>query len=174
MMDRVIFDEVYAIMQSSFPVSEIRTYSGQLSLLASPNYRIMTDQNADGRVLAFMAVWEFPSFGFVEHLAVDGSIRGKGIGNKLMREYIGRADVPVLLEVEPPEGTLERRRIGFYERLGFHLNLYPYVQPPLREGQADLPLYLMTYPSPVTTAEFHRFRDVLYTEVYKVAVPYKR
>lgn len=31
----------------------------------------------------------------------------------------------MLLEVEPSEGQMRRRRIGFYERNGFYLKHYP-------------------------------------------------
>ncbi|WP_174479802.1 GNAT family N-acetyltransferase [Paenibacillus borealis] len=168
------FDEIFAIMEASFPVSEIRTYSGQQALLANPNYHLYTEKDAAGRTLAFMAAWEFPELRFVEHIAVNPDIRGGGIGKKLMNSYISRSDKPVLLEVEPPEGEMEQRRIGFYERLGFYLNPYTYVQPPLRAGQADLPLRIMTYPRAVTLKEFQHFRDILYTEVYQITVPNSR
>lgn len=167
-MNSTAFDEIFAIMEASFPVSEMRTYSGQKSLLDHPNYHIYTELDAEGRTLAFLAAWEFPELRFVEHIAVNPEIRGGGIGKKLMNAYISRSDKPVLLEVEPPEGTLEQRRIGFYERLGFQLNPFSYVQPPLREGQADLPLMIMTYPQAVTRQEFERFRAILYTEVYQI------
>jgi N-acetylglutamate synthase-like GNAT family acetyltransferase len=168
------FNEIFAIMEASFPVSEIRTYSGQRALLANPNYHLYTEKDAEGRTLACIAAWEFPELRFVEHIAVNPDIRGGGIGNKLMNSYISRSDKPVLLEVEPPEGELEQRRIGFYERLGFYLNPYNYVQPPLRAGQADLPLRIMTYPRAVTLKEFQRFREILYNEVYRVTVPSSR
>ncbi|WNS41434.1 GNAT family N-acetyltransferase [Paenibacillus sp. MMS20-IR301] len=164
------FNEIFAIMEASFPVSEIRTYSGQQALLSNPNYRVYTEKDAEGRTLAFLAAWEFPALRFIEHIAVNPEIRGSGIGNKLMNSYLQCSDKPVLLEVEPPDGELERRRIGFYERLGFHLNPYSYVQPPLRAGQEDLPLRIMTYPRMATLQEFRKFRDILYTEVYQVAV----
>ncbi|MNY54601.1 hypothetical protein D3C86_1904940 [compost metagenome] len=80
----------------------------------------------------------------------------------------------MLLEVEPPAGELEQRRIGFYERLGFHLNPYDYVQPPLRTGQPDLPLRIMTYPRPIRKSEFQLYREILYTEVYKIAASRSR
>lgn len=121
-----------------------------------------------------MACWEFPILRFVEHIAVDPNIRGGGVGKKMMADYISQSEKPVLLEVEPPNGEIEQRRIGFYERLGFHLNPFEYVQPPLREGQADLPLLIMTYPRPLNVEEFNLFRETLYTEVYKVTVPYNR
>lgn len=168
------FNEIFAIMEASFPVSEIRTYSGQRALLANPNYHLFAEKDEEGRTLAFLAAWEFPELRFVEHIAVNPEVRSGGIGKKLMNSYIGRSDKPVLLEVEPPDGELEQRRIGFYERLGFYLNPYNYVQPPLRTGQAELPLRIMTHPEPVSSKQFQRFREILYTEVYQITAPSTR
>ncbi|AIQ50724.1 GNAT family N-acetyltransferase [Paenibacillus sp. FSL R7-0331] len=161
------FDEIFSIMEDSFPESEFRTYSGQKALLDNPHYRISTRQDDGGRIIAFLAAWEFPELRFVEHIAVSPDIRGGGTGKLLMNSYLARSDTPVLLEVEPPDGELERRRIGFYERLGFHLNPFDYVQPPLRPGQQDLPLRIMTYPHPLQAAEFQQYREILYSKVYK-------
>lgn len=171
-MNHTTFEEIFAIMEASFPTSEIRTFEEQLKLLNVPQYRLITEMNSDGKIIAFMACWEFPGFRFVEHIAVAPSIRGGGYGKKLMEQYINQSKKPVLLEVERPLGEIEQRRIGFYERLGFHLNSFDYVQPPLREGNADLPLLIMTYPNPVDEEEFNLYREILYTEVYKVAVTY--
>ena len=173
-MSPATFDEIYTIMEASFPVSEMRTYSGQRALLDNPHYRIYTEQDASGRITGFLAAWEFPLLRFVEHIAVNPDTRGGGIGRKLMNSYLARSDKPVLLEVEPPVGELEQRRIGFYERLGFHLNQFDYVQPPLRTGQPDLPLRIMTYPGPVRQSEFQVYREILYTEVYKIAASRSR
>ncbi|MEK4877350.1 MULTISPECIES: GNAT family N-acetyltransferase [Paenibacillus] len=172
-MNHTTFDEIFAIMEASFPTSEIRTFEGQQELLEVPDYRLITEMNSEGEIVAFMACWEFPGFRFVEHIAVDPGIRGGGIGKKLMTEYISLSNKPVLLEVERPLGEMEQRRIGFYERLGFHLNPYDYVQPPLREGNEDLPLLIMTYPNPVDEEEFQLYREILYSEVYKVTTPYQ-
>lgn len=173
-MNHTTFDEIFSIMEASFPTSEIRTYAGQQELLEEPNYRLVTEADSEGKIVAFMACWEFPGFRFVEHIAVDPSVRGRSIGTKLMTDYIGKSAKPVLLEVEPPLGENEQRRISFYERLGFYLNPFEYVQPPLREGNADLPLLIMTYPNPVHEEEFDLYREILYSEVYKVTLPYHR
>ncbi|MNP35914.1 putative acetyltransferase YjbC [compost metagenome] len=165
------FDEIFTIMEASFPVSEIRTYSGQKALLDNPHYRIYTEQDEGGRLIAFLAAWEFPELRFVEHIAVSPDVRSGGTGRRLMNSYLARSPKPVLLEVEPPQGELEQRRIGFYERLGFHLNPYDYVQPPLRSGQQELPLHIMTYPRPVSAEEFRLYRNILYTQVYQEAAP---
>ncbi|AIQ45101.1 GNAT family acetyltraansferase [Paenibacillus sp. FSL R7-0273] len=170
-MRQAQYDEIFSIMEGSFPVSEFRTYSGQKALLDNPHYRIYTEQDAGGRIIAFLAAWEFPGLRFIEHIAVSPGIRGGGTGKILMDRFLARSEVPVLLEVEPPDGEIEQRRIGFYERLGFHLNPFEYVQPPLRSGEQDLPLRIMTYPGPVGAEEFRQYREILYSEVYKRTAP---
>lgn len=75
-MNHTTFDEIFAIMEASFPTSEIRTYEGQQELLDVSHYRLITEVNAEGKIIAFIACWEFPGFRFVEHIAVDPSIRG--------------------------------------------------------------------------------------------------
>jgi ribosomal protein S18 acetylase RimI-like enzyme len=161
------FNQVYEIMEASFPISEFRTREAQRSLLADPLYRLITDHDDSGKVTAFMAVWEFPEFRFVEHIAVDPAVRGQRLGERLMRAYIVESAVPVVLEVESPDNEWSRRRIGFYERLGFTLNPFEYMQPPLREGQAELPLNIMSYGQPLTDKQFVFFRDTVYRVVYK-------
>ncbi|MBE7896965.1 GNAT family N-acetyltransferase [Paenibacillus polymyxa] len=160
------FSEIYAIMESSFPASECRTFEAQKALLKHPSYRIITEKNEQGNIVAFLAGWEFEHFRFVEHIAVDSRIRGGGLGQKLMGRFISQSDQPVVLEVEPPVDEWSRRRIGFYERMGFHLNHFEYVQPPLREGQTDLRLQIMSYPGALSEQEFTPFKEILYTEVY--------
>ncbi|MBW4082055.1 GNAT family N-acetyltransferase [Paenibacillus sp. S150] len=173
-MNPTAFEEVYAIMEASFPDTEFRTYNGQKALLSHRHYRLYTERDAENRILAFLAAWEFPELRFVEHLAVNPEIRGSGIGKKLMQAYLSRPGKPVMLEVELPEGKLAQRRIGFYERLGFHMNPFDYVQPPLRTGQAALPLRIMTCPRQATLQEFRLYRDLLYAEVYNIQVPGRR
>ncbi|MCM3698440.1 GNAT family N-acetyltransferase [Paenibacillus macerans] len=163
------FEQVYAIMTASFPEIERRTYAGQKELLSNPYYRLITEPDASKRLVAFLAVWEFPLFRFVEHLAVDPSVRGGGLGKKLMAAYLEKTQAPVILEVEPPVADLAKRRVDFYKRLGFHLQPFDYVQPPLQRSQPDLPLKIMSYPGPLTEAEFARYKEILYTEVYKVS-----
>ncbi|MGE7094198.1 GNAT family N-acetyltransferase [Lysinibacillus sp. NPDC048646] len=162
------FDKIFALMQASFPESERRTYAGQKELLADPYYRVITETDNHNQIVAFLAAWEFPFFRFVEHIAVDPSTRGSGIGGKIMAAYIEESRKPILLEVEHPDTEMAQRRIGFYERRGFHLNHFDYVQPPLQKGQDNLPLKMMSYPQLLTDEEFMLYRGILYTNVYKV------
>ncbi|MFC5448661.1 GNAT family N-acetyltransferase [Paenibacillus aestuarii] len=168
MIEKTAFDQVYAMMKASFPEIERRTYAGQKELLSDPHYRLITETDDHGSLIAILAVWEFPLFRFVEHIAVHPSIRGGGLGGKLMAAYINESTKPVILEVEPPESVLAERRINFYQRLGFQLNPFDYLQPPLQKGLPDLPLKIMSYPVSLEETEFSLFKDILYTNVYKV------
>jgi ribosomal protein S18 acetylase RimI-like enzyme len=165
-MNTATFDNIYALMANSFPESELRTYEEQKKLLSHPRYQLCLKTDEEGRIAGVMAVWNITGFRFVEHLAVDPQKRNGGIGRKLLTDFLVAAPTPVVLEVEPPTGELEARRIAFYKRLGFHLNDYTYAQPPLRPGQPLLPLMLMSFPSPLSEQQFQLCRDTLYREVY--------
>ncbi|MGE7110365.1 GNAT family N-acetyltransferase [Lysinibacillus sp. NPDC047702] len=162
------FDEIFALMEVSFPESERRTYAGQKGLLAEPYYRLITETNNNNQIVAFLAAWEFPSFRFVEHIAVDPILRGSGVGGKMLAAYMKESKKPILLEVEYPDTELAQRRIGFYERLGYRLNSFEYVQPPLHKEKDDLPLKIMSYPQLLTNEEFILYREILYRNVYKI------
>lgn len=162
------FNKIFALMEASFPESERRTYAVQKELLNDPHYRIMTETDNNNQIVSFLAAWEFPMFRFVEHIAVDPIMRGSGIGGKIMAVYMEESKKPILLEVEHPETELAQRRIGFYERLGFHINPFEYVQPPLQKGQEDLPLKIMSYPQLLTDEEFVNYTEILYRNVYKI------
>ncbi|MEF2969307.1 GNAT family N-acetyltransferase [Paenibacillus sp. M1] len=161
------FEQVFNIMKESFPLIEYREYEGQKRLLSNPRYRLLTEENERGVVAAFLAGWELEGFRFVEMIAVSPAARGGGIGKRLMERFLKQSALPVVLEVEPPEDELKRRRIGFYERLGFRLGDHKYVQPPMRKGKPELPLCIMSYPALLTEPQFNFVKEQLYREVYK-------
>lgn len=156
------FDTVYAIMERSFPLEEYRSYEGQKALLKEPAYRIYVAKEK-GEILGFAAVWELEGWRFVEHLAVDLQHRNRGIGAELLRFL---AEKQCCLEVEPPVTELTRRRVGFYQRNGFFLNDYPYVQPSLGDGRSPVPLHIMTTGNTVSPEEFSKLKALLYSRVY--------
>ncbi|MGF9696271.1 GNAT family N-acetyltransferase [Paenibacillus sp. MABNR03] len=166
------FDQVFEILKQSFPESEYREYAEQKKLLSNPLYRLLTEENGQNEVIGFLAGWEFETFRYVENVAVSPSIRGSGIGKQIMERFMKESDMPVILEVELPDDDLRRRRIGFYERLGFRLEDYTYVQPALRAGQPAMPLQIMSYPKGLTSSEFEMVRKVLYKEVYGIPTSY--
>lgn len=158
------FSEIYRIMQASFSDDEYRPYDEQLALFEEPEYRIYY------MPAGFLAVWEFESFIYIEHFAVDPALRNSGTGSAMLQELVKQYQKPICLEVELPEDELTRRRIGFYERNGFVFNEYPYIQPPISKGKSPVPLRIMTYGSAITQDTFEEMKRVLYQRVYKCTV----
>ena len=155
------FPEIYRIMQASFSGDEYRPYDEQLALFEEPEYRIYY------MPAGFLAVWEFESFIYIEHFAVDPALRNSGTGSAMLQELVKQYQKPICLEVELPEDELTHRRIGFYERNGFVFNEYPYIQPPISKGKSPVPLRIMTYKSEITREEFQKMKEILYRRVYK-------
>ena len=163
------FDGIYALMETSFPSDERRKREGQAALFNDEKYRIYTVKDENGKqVLGFLAIWEFEKWVYVEHFAVSPALRGKGLGSRMLAELTALTDKKICLEVELPQTDTAKRRIGFYERNGFKLNRYEYVQPAMEEGKNPVPLYIMTYGCNINETEFNNIREKLYRYVYKV------
>ena len=168
--DKNDFDNVFSIMRESFPKDEYRTRDEQLALFARDEYRVYSDvSSADGTLRGFAAVWMLGDVCFLEHLAVDARFRNQGIGAAIIGELLELFDRRVCLEVEPPDTDIAVRRIGFYERCGFTLNRYPYLQPAMSAGQNAVPLLVMTSWGALEPTEFSALRDLLYDRVYGVS-----
>lgn len=158
------FDKVFALLECSFPPDEYRPYAAQKELLTNPKYSIyVTGEQA---VNAFVTVWQFEDFAFVEHFAVSPDCRNQGLGAKILRELGELLSTRLVLEVEYPETEMAKRRIAFYRRNGFTLNDYPYVQPAYGEGRSPVPLLLMTTGGGIDQEEFEWIRQHLYQTVY--------
>lgn len=163
------FDKVYSIIEKSFPVDEYRPYEEQMELLKHPKYTVyvLPEDTGEG-IRAFIAVWQFNSFAFIEHFAVDPKYRNNGLGSIILKEISAMLSCFICLEVEPEDTDFAKRRIEFYKRNGFILNNYPYHQPPISKGKKEIPLMLMTCPKELTKPEFENIKNTLYKEVYRL------
>ena len=83
------FDQVFAIMEQSFPENERRPFAEQRALLRNPVYKIYGLREGQA-VVAFAAVYQFDAFTFVEHLAVAPSHRNQGLGALILQELSKR------------------------------------------------------------------------------------
>ncbi len=171
-MSKYEFEQVYRIMESSFPPDEHRPYEEQLKLLNNPNYQIYVakkDENSN-EIQGFMAVWQFDDLSFIEHFAVDSKYRNTGLGSRMLQEIREHLTGRICLEVELPDDDIAKRRIEFYKRNGLYYNDYPYIQPAISKGRNPIPLRIMTSGGIVSQSEYQEIRDILYREVYEVDV----
>ncbi len=167
-LEKSRFDEMYKIMEKSFPPDERRTYEGQKSIMDADNYCVYTfEQN--GEVVAFFTVWFLDGFVFAEHFAVDEKYRGGGIGTNLIKRVLKSIDLPLVLEIELEDSSdIAKRRADYYRRLGFNVNRYEYEQPSYGEGKSAIPMHLVSYSQSLTEEEFLKYKKEIYKEIYKL------
>ncbi len=164
-IDENEFSSVYKLMQKSFPPVEFRTYEEELALFHCPNYTVL-GIGEEGAMQAFIAEWVLSEVHFIEHFAVNPDIRGKGLGTRIMREYLKHRKTPVVLEVEATGSQIAKRRIGFYKRLGFGLSKIEYLQPSLQKTPQEVFLRLMHYPAELSNEILCKAKHEIFQTVY--------
>ena len=160
------FDEIFRILEDSFPADEYRTYEEHKALLDRPDYRVY-DYREEDAFVAFFGVWDVGAYAFVEQFAVAEPYRNRGLGSRLLQELLTVLGKPVCLEAELPQTELACRRLGFYRRNGFYENDYPYTQPPLAPGKQPVPLHLLTTGASLTETAFQDLKSALWATVYR-------
>lgn len=159
-------EAVRELYEEAFPYEERRDWPVVLSLMETGKLRLL-HLTKDGQFAGFVFYWPLPDFTFIEYFAVHAAARGGGIGTYIMEELekmFGR----LVLEVEPPLTEQARRRIVFYERLGYKMFDEPYFQPPHHEGYPQLELRLMQKGS--THGEtFQTIKNQIYHYVYNLS-----
>ena len=152
----------------SFPEAERRPFVALCELLRyEPKFHVLALYR-EKKYVGFITYWLFNGFVYVEHFAVDGCARNGGVGATAMQQFLNSQKLPVVLEVEAPTDEISRRRIAFYERLGFVLDTHTYLQPPYRSGGDWVDLRLMTWGELDLSHAFESVKHTLYTHVYGV------
>lgn len=154
-----LFSFSWALYVASFPVEERRARDYHVETISKELFRaevVLEDESPIG----ILFWWDLAEYRFIEHFATSPSLRGGGYGDKILREFIAQSDKSILLEVEHPTDELSRRRIGFYERIGFVLNPHPYRHPSYQQIEGEfVELMVMTYPEPISAESLQRFTD---------------
>ena len=91
----------------------------------------------------------------------------------MLREYLKGRKKPVIIEVEWNSSQIAKRRINFYERLGFVLNLYPHYQPPLNPTTDMVELKIMSSFKALKEEEQKAYRRILNQRVYGVDAEFR-
>ncbi len=167
-------DSVHAYVESlwvrSFPESERRETAEQRALLQTEPRFALWVLCCDRVTVGLLTTWDFDGFVFMEHLAIDPARQSQGIGRRAVAWAAEPMARPLVLEVELPNDTPSRRRIAFYEQLGFRAFSQAYEQPPYRAGGPFIPMRLLYLaPGGMAGLEFAAVRETLRREVYRTA-----
>jgi ribosomal protein S18 acetylase RimI-like enzyme len=165
-----LFGKMYELYQNTFPAVERRNKCSLESVLNHDKRFVMAGLLKEGEFVGFFNYWQFDDFVYVEHFAVDPTLRGQNIGSEVMKTFLSNTNLPVVFEVEIPESESEnetaRRRIAFYERLDCKLLTHKYAQPHYDGSGKLLPMLLLTNHHDYADKHFSRIKNTVYKEVY--------
>ena len=147
------FHNLYVV---SFPIFEQRTALQQAEAFRDRRYKLMAFME-DDTFLGFISYWEFDTYLYVEHFAVNAELRGKGYGGRMLRAFQQATEKIVLLEIDPIVDSVSEARLRFYKRCGFFENTYPHRHPAYRSDYQPHPLIVLTDKRAITEKEYHKF-----------------
>ena len=143
------FKNAWALYEDAFPVEERRLIDEQEEMMKHQQYHVNIILD-DSEFIGILFWWEFDDLNYIEHFATSPNQRNKGYGNSILQNFIQNNPKPILLEAELPDSAINKRRLNFYQRIGFHLNDIPYSLPPIRLDMPPIELLILTYPKEVS------------------------
>ena len=147
-IDNPLFAPFWSLMEQSFPLWERRAKAEQLLLLRQPDYHCEALLH-DGQFAGLLCWWQLAQTAYLEHLAILPALRGQSLGGQAVG-LLQSVCPSIVLEIDPPVDSISRRRLGFYQRLGFIASDYDYRQPAYRVGMDNVPLRLLSWPQALT------------------------
>ena len=163
--DKRRWDEVWKLYEDSFPAAERRKVEDHIRAINDDRFLPLSVW--DGNLLiGLMFFWEWDSYRYLEHLAVNPNLRGHGYGSMLIK-YLRDSDHTIILEIDPLNNELSVRRLQFYERSGFTLTPYRFVHLPYRLDGNEQELLILSYPKMITKEQHNHFLKFLEEEVIK-------
>jgi ribosomal protein S18 acetylase RimI-like enzyme len=121
----------------------------------------------DEKVAGFIIFWNFDEFVFLEHFAIEPGLRGLGTGERTLAKIKALYQKTVILETEPPADEMTRRRIGFYERNGFHLLDRHYLQPSYDGIKPEVEMKLMCNSANISSEKLEKHVQYIREKVYQ-------
>lgn len=152
--------------ESLFPPNERREWDQLLDLIVHTQFRLYEIFTHE-KFIGFISVWDLTEFSFIEHFGIRHTEQGKGYGAQALTQVLSMNSKPVVLEVEEPLTETARKRISFYERFSFSVNVGNYFQPSYSKEKVGVKMLLMSYPLKIELADFERIKAQIHHQVYK-------
>lgn len=156
--DTGLYDWAVQLLKIAFPAEERRDDAEQLKVMSHPDYRLCAI--FDKIPVGVVGYWETPQFVYLENFCISPEKRNGGYGSKTL-QLLSSSDKLLVLEIELPVDELTIRRKNFYLRNGMVSNAFLHIQPHYRKQDADLPLEVLSFRSPLSQEEYNVFRKYL-------------
>lgn len=165
------FHDLYVV---SFPIFEQRSAAQQADAFQSEQYKLLAFTEGEA-FLGFISYWEFDTYCYVEHFAVNAELRGKGYGSTMLREFQQSTGKLILLEIDPITDSVSEARLRFYKKCGFHENPYPHRHPAYRGEYHPHPLIVLTSKRAMSKEEYQMFyKDLKETVMNDMGTEYDK
>lgn len=158
-----LFPQVDALYENAFPLHEKRNHAAKIRALNHANYQLQAWFD-DELFIGMIGMWDFGDYNYIEHLAVNNTLRGQGYGKRMLNQFLQQFP-QTILEIDPLTTEIARKRLHFYQSLGFQVNHYPHSHPTYHENLADHQLIVLSYPYPIDPQQYQRFLNDLRLEV---------
>lgn len=140
------------LYESSFPAIEKRTVEEQALTLQKEPYTFMTCHE-ESTFIGIITFWNIDGFTYIEHFAVNETLRGQNYGSKVLNHFIKKYK-NIFLEIEPPICDISTRRLSFYKKLGFVQNDIKHFQAPFRKNDTPLQLDILSWNTPLDKQKY--------------------
>lgn len=164
--DTQLYQFMEDLLTTAFPPEEYRELNELRRYTDHANHFYNNIIFDDDTPVGLITYWDFDRFYYVEHFAIDPTLRNGGYGKKTLEFLCNQLTLPIVLEVEMPIEEMAKRRINFYQRQGFTLWENEYKQPPYKAGDDFLPMYLMVRGDLQCEQDFEAIKNRIYKEVY--------
>ncbi|MEN6322035.1 MAG: GNAT family N-acetyltransferase [Proteiniphilum sp.] len=161
--DNESWKRIWELYEESFPLAERRKADDHLRACGDDRFFPLSAWEG-GELIGLMFFWEWDSYRYLEHLAINPEMRGQGYGSQLLRHLRDSAH-SIILEIDPLSNELSVRRLQFYERSGYTLTPYRFVHLPYRLDAKAQELLILSYPRMITKEQHNDFLHFVNEEV---------
>jgi GNAT superfamily N-acetyltransferase len=151
------FGQAFALYKDSFPKYEQRSLKQQVFLMENQLYHFNVILE-EGACVGILLYWQCARHAYIEHFAVQPSMRGKAIGSSVLKSFC-RMHSLVFLEIDPPIDETAARRKCFYERSGFKANYYDDIYLHSQKQFSPYQLIVMSSPGQMEKAEYQELQN---------------
>lgn len=116
--DSAYFPALDALYGRAFPWHEQREAEAKQQALDNPHY-VLEAWFDDGLFIGLSGCWRFADYSYIEHLAIDDTLRSRGYGKRLLAEILQRAPLTIL-EIDPLTSEIAHKSVcAFMKPWGF-------------------------------------------------------
>ena len=161
----VYYNAFLKIFRESFPIFEQRTDAQFQQVMGDDRCHIcVTLENK--KVVGLVVYWLFKDYFYIEYLAIHPDERGKHRGTQMLSYLLNSIPKNCILEIDPLCDEISKKRLKFYQGLGFETNSYVHTHPAYRREYKDHKLIVLSS-SPLSEKGYNQYYQDLSKVVMK-------